>query len=84
MSAATTVWARTRALLPRHADLHAMRRNPRRDLLAGVTVAFVALPLALAFGVASGGQVGPRGQPLGLFEWDAGSGSNPALGRGPC
>jgi SulP family sulfate permease len=31
-----------------------MRRNPRRDLLAGVTVAFVALPLALAFGVASG------------------------------
>ena len=54
MSAATTVWARTRALLPRHADLQAMRRNPRRDLLAGVTVAFVALPLALAFGVASG------------------------------
>jgi len=31
-----------------------MRRNPRRDVLAGVTVAFVALPLALAFGVASG------------------------------
>lgn len=31
-----------------------MRRNPRRDLLAGVTVAFVALPLALAFGAASG------------------------------
>jgi SulP family sulfate permease len=31
-----------------------MRRNPKRDILAGVTVAFVALPLALAFGVASG------------------------------
>lgn len=47
-------WARVRALLPRAADFQAMRRNPKRDLLAGVTVAFVALPLALAFGAASG------------------------------
>ncbi len=47
-------WSRVRALLPRTADVRAMRRNPRRDVLAGVTVAFVALPLALAFGVASG------------------------------
>ena len=31
-----------------------MRRAPGRDLVAGVTVAIVALPLALAFGVASG------------------------------
>ncbi|MEU8080980.1 SulP family inorganic anion transporter [Catellatospora citrea] len=31
-----------------------MRRQPRRDLLAGLTVAVVALPLALGFGVASG------------------------------
>jgi SulP family sulfate permease len=31
-----------------------MRRNPKQDLMAGVTVAIVALPLALAFGVASG------------------------------
>ncbi|MFD5661748.1 SulP family inorganic anion transporter, partial [Streptomyces hirsutus] len=31
-----------------------MRRNPRRDLLAGLTVAVVALPLALGFGVSSG------------------------------
>lgn len=31
-----------------------MRRSPRRDLLAGLTVAVVALPLALAFGVTSG------------------------------
>jgi SulP family sulfate permease len=45
---------RARALLPRRDDLRAMRRNPRRDVIAGVTVAFVALPLALAFGVASG------------------------------
>lgn len=45
---------RVRVLLPRSADFTAMRRNPRRDLLAGVTVAFVALPLALAFGAASG------------------------------
>lgn len=43
-----------RALLPQRADFTAMRRDPRRDIIAGITVAFVALPLALAFGVASG------------------------------
>ncbi|WP_097231336.1 SulP family inorganic anion transporter [Streptomyces zhaozhouensis] len=31
-----------------------MGRSPRRDLLAGLTVAIVALPLALGFGVSSG------------------------------
>ncbi|MFJ8921101.1 SulP family inorganic anion transporter [Streptomyces sp. NPDC102415] len=31
-----------------------MARNPRRDVLAGLTVAIVALPLALGFGVSSG------------------------------
>ena len=47
-------WRHTRALLPQAADFAAMRRNPKRDVLAGITVAFVALPLALAFGAASG------------------------------
>ncbi|MEV6522880.1 SulP family inorganic anion transporter [Longispora sp. NPDC051575] len=47
-------WARVRALLPARADLAAMRRQPRRDVLAGLTVAVVALPLALGFGVSSG------------------------------
>ncbi|MBL6274968.1 SulP family inorganic anion transporter [Micromonospora fiedleri] len=47
-------WGRVRALLPGRADLAAVRRAPRRDLLAGLTVAIVALPLALAFGVTSG------------------------------
>jgi len=42
------------ALLPGMADWQAVQRDPRRDLIAGVTVAIVALPLALAFGVASG------------------------------
>ncbi len=41
-------------LLPGSADLVAVGRDPRRDLIAGLTVAIVALPLALAFGVASG------------------------------
>jgi len=41
-------------LLPQRADFTAMRRSPGRDVLAGLTVAIVALPLALAFGVASG------------------------------
>ncbi|KOX14381.1 MFS transporter [Micromonospora sp. NRRL B-16802] len=41
-------------LLPRRADWENARRSPRRDLVAGLTVAVVALPLALAFGVTSG------------------------------
>ncbi|GAA4604253.1 SulP family inorganic anion transporter [Actinoallomurus liliacearum] len=41
-------------LLPGRADLAAMRRHPRRDVLAGLSVAVVALPLALAYGAASG------------------------------
>ncbi|QHC32683.1 MULTISPECIES: SulP family inorganic anion transporter [unclassified Streptomyces] len=48
------VRARITALLPGRADLVAVRRDPRRDLLAGLTVAIVALPLALGFGVSSG------------------------------
>lgn len=38
--------------LPRRADYHP--RSWRQDLLAGITVAVVALPLALGFGVSSG------------------------------
>lgn len=49
-----SAWSHVRALLPQRSDFTAMRRNPKRDLLAGITVALVALPLALAFGVASG------------------------------
>ncbi|RLU92265.1 sodium-independent anion transporter [Streptomyces griseocarneus] len=46
--------SRARSLLPSRADLAAARRDPKRDLLAGLTVAIVALPLALGFGVSSG------------------------------
>ncbi|MFC8360755.1 SulP family inorganic anion transporter [Streptomyces griseorubiginosus] len=53
-SGISTVWARITSLLPARADLDQMRRDPRRDLLAGLTVAIVALPLALGFGVSSG------------------------------
>jgi SulP family sulfate permease len=52
--AARAVAARVGALLPQPSDWAAVRRSPRRDLLAGFTVAVVALPLALAFGVTSG------------------------------
>nr|WP_202470009.1 SulP family inorganic anion transporter [Streptomyces sp. SID2888] len=41
-------------MLPSRADLAVVRRDPRRDLLSGLTVAIVALPLALGFGVSSG------------------------------
>jgi SulP family sulfate permease len=58
-SAVGSAWAasalqRTRRLLPGRAELRTLRRDPRRDLIAGVTVAVVALPLALAFGITSG------------------------------
>jgi SulP family sulfate permease len=53
-SAINRAKSRLTALLPARADLAAVRRAPRRDLLAGLTVAIVALPLALGFGVSSG------------------------------
>lgn len=46
--------SRVASLLPTRADLAQARRHPRRDLPAGLTVAVVALPLALGFGVSSG------------------------------
>ncbi|MDF5753380.1 SulP family inorganic anion transporter [Spongiactinospora sp. TRM90649] len=46
--------ARLRALLPGRAELASITHHPRRDLLAGLTVAIVALPLALGFGISSG------------------------------
>ncbi|MGV9234866.1 SulP family inorganic anion transporter [Streptomyces nigra] len=53
-SGARRVWTRITSLLPGRYDLADVRRDPRRDLLAGLTVAIVALPLALGFGVSSG------------------------------
>jgi SulP family sulfate permease len=41
-------------MLPNRLDWTTARHRPRANLLAGVTVAVVALPLALAFGAASG------------------------------
>jgi len=43
-----------RTLLPSLDDYRELRTSWRGDLLAGVTVGIVALPLALAFGVSSG------------------------------
>ena len=43
-----------RGLLPAGRDYAAVRRTWRGDLLAGLTVGIVALPLALGFGIASG------------------------------
>ncbi|MFD8994066.1 SulP family inorganic anion transporter [Streptomyces abikoensis] len=53
-SPAARAWAPVRSVLPARADMAVMGRSPRRDLLAGLTVAIVALPLALGFGVSSG------------------------------
>lgn len=46
--------ARIRNLLPSRRDYAGLRRTWRGDLVAGVTVGIVALPLALGFGVSSG------------------------------
>lgn len=43
-----------RVTLPNRADYKGLGRTWRGDLIAGVTVGIVALPLALGFGVASG------------------------------
>ena len=43
-----------RRVLPRRSDYAGLRTSWRGDLMAGVTVAIVALPLALGFGVTSG------------------------------
>jgi SulP family sulfate permease len=45
---------RLRDLAPRRADFAQMRVAPRKDVMAGVTVGVVALPLALGFGITSG------------------------------
>lgn len=41
-------------LLPQRSDYKGVKKTWRFDLLAGITVGIVALPLALAFGVSSG------------------------------
>lgn len=46
--------ARVAALLPRRRDYEGLRRSWRADVVAGLTVGVVALPLALAFGITSG------------------------------
>lgn len=45
---------RVRGLLPSRRDYEGLGRTWRGDLVAGVTVGIVALPLALGFGVSSG------------------------------
>lgn len=46
-----TTW---KSLLPSTADYASLPRTWKQDVLAGITVGIVALPLALAFGVSSG------------------------------
>lgn len=49
-----TQTGRLRNLLPSRADYRLLPRNWGRDLVAGITVGIVALPLALAFAISSG------------------------------
>lgn len=50
----STILAGLRSLLPVREDYRGLRTSWRGDLVAGLTVGIVALPLALAFGVSSG------------------------------
>lgn len=50
----STILAGLRSLLPVRDDYRGLRTGWRGDLVAGLTVGIVALPLALAFGVSSG------------------------------
>lgn len=45
---------RARSLLPRRSDYASLRQGWRADVLAGLSVGVVALPLALAFGITTG------------------------------
>ncbi|WP_151904790.1 SulP family inorganic anion transporter [Brachybacterium ginsengisoli] len=49
-----TAAVRSRDLWPAREDYRLLRRTWRKDVLAGITVGIVALPLALGFGVSSG------------------------------
>jgi SulP family sulfate permease len=53
-AAQMTTAGRLARLLPGRSDYAEVPRSWRRDVLAGLTVGVVALPLALAFGVSSG------------------------------
>ena len=53
-SARVTAWAAVAALMPRWADDMGLAQSWRGDLVAGLTVGVVALPLALAFGITTG------------------------------
>lgn len=54
MKTASAALAAARTLLPGRGDYVSLRGSWRSDLVAGLTVGIVALPLALAFGVSSG------------------------------
>src|SRR3954471_16998556 len=48
------VWTVTRKMLPGRGDYAGLRQSWRGDVVAGLTVGVVALPLALAFGITTG------------------------------
>jgi SulP family sulfate permease len=54
VSTRTTLRAAVLGVLPNRHTLATMGRSPRKDLIAGLTVAIVALPLALGFGISCG------------------------------
>lgn len=48
------MWTRVASLLPGKADYAGLRTSWKGDVIAGMTVGVVALPLALAFGITAG------------------------------
>ena len=50
----TGAWQSVRRMLPGRADYTGLGSSWKGDVLAGITVGVVALPLALAFGITTG------------------------------
>ncbi|MEP7112502.1 MAG: SulP family inorganic anion transporter [Ilumatobacteraceae bacterium] len=54
LDARATVFSRVRDLAPRRQDYAGLRSSWKGDVISGLTVGVVALPLALAFGITTG------------------------------
>ena len=54
LSTSSSFWGGLQALLPSTKDYKGLSRSWRGDIVAGLTVGVVALPLALAFGITTG------------------------------
>ena len=70
MTVAEVVLTLRQRLLPRRSDYSGLATSYRRDILAGITVGVVALPLALAFGGSNFQVSGPTDEHIAVYRFD--------------